>query len=570
MVTEQCKTGQKKKTQRRKSYMRHSLNIKLLIWALAFIVPIIGLFWIGVSLAMNSFGQQLILTNRQILKPYLSEMEVTLETIHSYVANREIPFSLLKELESDSELVRMNALQELNQDYTADIFAYPKMDAVFLKKDGIFRFIRNVNSDYSQQCDAAEYVEKYTEAIKEEDNPFQDGYQMFEADGVPYFLLTIKNEGVIWGCWICADNFLEEIDNKDIDGLEKIFLKDEKGIWKHETENEEEFFIVEQASTDGSFQIVAWLDRETVFRPFQELNGIMVVLIGFSVLLLIAYLVYLSVHLRKPIRNLAVQMNRIKKGDFSECVIPQNTDGEILEVYEAMNSMTSEISQLKIDIYEEKLRKQEANMQLLQMQIKPHFFLNALTTILGFAQAKDYEMVQKMTLCLSKHFRYILYRDNFISVEEELEHIKNYLEIQKIKRQTDFRYEIDVEEEVYEEEIPILTLQTLAENALKHSSNQKVTVKIRGKIEKGEKSEELILCVEDDGKGFEAEQLKELNRGKKISQEKKEGGIGLYNISQRLDILYHGKARMYFSNKKEGGACVEMRIPKAKGMTKQK
>ena len=230
-----------------------------------------------------------------------------------------------------------------------------------------------------------------------------------------------------------------------------------------------------------------------------------------------------------------------------------------------MNSMTGEIAKLKIDIYEEKLRKQEANMQLLQMQIKPHFFLNALTTILGFAQAKDYEMVQRMTLCLSKHFRYILYRDNLISVEEEAEHIKNYLEIQKMKRQTDFRYEIDVEEEVYEEEIPILALQTLAENALKHSPGQKVTLRISGKIERTGEDEELVLCVEDDGKGFEEEQLEALNRGKKIRQEKKESGIGLYNITQRLDILYQGRARLSFSNKKEGGARVEMRIPKKKG-----
>ena len=564
-MAEQQERKQKKKKKRDRARLGHSLNVKLLIWALAFIVPIIGLFGVGVSLAMNSFAQRLVLTNRQILKPYLSEIEVTLETIRSYVAGKEIPLRLLEELDSASELTRLQALQELNQDYTADIFSYPKMDAVFLKKDGVFRFIRNVNSDYSKQCRAVEYVEQYTDTIAEQDNPFQEGYQMFETDGIPYFLLAIQSEGVIWGCWIRAESFLEGIDGTDIDGLEKIFLKNEDGSWNTENEKEEDFFVVEQPSQDGSFQMVAWLDRRTVFRPFEELNGMIEVLIGFSILILIAYLCYLSVFLRKPIKNLAVEMNRIKEGDFSKCDVPQNTYGEIREVYETMNSMTGEIAKLKIDIYEEKLRKQEANMQLLQMQIKPHFFLNALTTILGFAQAKDYEMVQRMTLCLSKHFRYILYRDNLISVEEEAEHIKNYLEIQKMKRQTDFRYEIDVEEEVYEEEIPILALQTLAENALKHSPGQKVTLRISGKIERTGEDEELVLCVEDDGKGFEEEQLEALNRGKKIRQEKKESGIGLYNITQRLDILYQGRARLSFSNKKEGGARVEMRIPKKKG-----
>ena len=551
------------------TYRTHSLNIKLLVWALAFIVPIIALFWIGTSLAMNSFGQQLILTNRQILKPYISEIEVTLETIHSYVANREIPVNLLNQLDSESEIVKLQALQELNEYYAEDIFTYPKIDAVFVKKDGKFRFIRNVNSDYAKQCDAAVYVQEYTHTIQKGDNPFQQGYQMFEAGGNPYFLFAIQSQELIWGCWIRAESFLERITDEEIDGLEKIFLKDTKGIWKDETGPEkEQFFVVEQESSDGAFQIVAWLDHETAFRPFEELNGLLVVLICFSVLILAAYLGYLSMRLLKPIKNLTKQINRIKKGDFSECVIPEKADREIREMYEAINSMTAEIAHLKIDIYEEKLRKQEANMQLLQIQIKPHFFLNALTTILGFAQAKDYEMVQKMTLCLSKHFRYILYRDHFISVEEELEHIQNYLEIQKIKKQTNFRYEIYAEEEIYEEEIPILTLQTLVENALKHSLNNKVEIKISGRIEKRGGDEELVLCVEDNGVGFEEGILKGLQEGKTERQKEGEGGIGLYNVSQRLSILYQGQAKLCFANKKEGGAYVEMRIPKEKGATK--
>ena len=118
---------------------------------------------------------------------------------------------------------------------------------------------------------------------------------------------------MIWGCWIRAESFLEGIDGTDIDGLEKIFLKNEDGSWNTENEKEEDFFVVEQPSQDGSFQMVAWLDRRTVFRPFEELNGMIEVLIGFSILILIAYLCYLSVFLRKPIKNLAVEMTGLKR-----------------------------------------------------------------------------------------------------------------------------------------------------------------------------------------------------------------------------------------------------------------
>lgn len=550
-----------------KKQMVHSLNAKLLVWALAFIVPIIGLFAGGVSMAMNSFEKQLILTNRQILKPYISEMEVTLETIKKYVATTEIPQEILERIESEDEYVKMNALSELSYYYTKDIFTYPMIDAVFLQKEETFRFIRNVNSDYCQQCQAAQYVEQIVAQIKKEENPFEKGYQKFQAGEGHYFLLAIRNGETVWGCWIKADNFLKKIAKQKIDGLEVVFLEDQEGIWKNSfgEQDQKKFFSVKQASLDGSFEITALLNRDEVFRSFKELNGILIVLICFSILILAAYLLYLSVRLIKPVKNLTLQMNRIKNGDFSSCQIPDGLDRELSEVYEAMNSMTIEIEHLKIDVYEEKLRKQEANMQLLQMQIKPHFFLNTLTTIMGFAQAKDYEMVQKMTLCLSKHFRYILYRGNFISLEEELEHIQNYLEIQRIKKQTKFQYEIQVEEEMYEEEIPILSLQTLVENAIKHSLNEKVRIKIQG-IQKEENGRGyLILCVDDNGNGFSENLLQELNQGKKITTLKKDGGIGLYNVMQRLAILYHGEASIVFSNRKEGGAHIEVKIPKTKG-----
>lgn len=550
-----------------KKQIIHSLNAKLLIWAFAFIVPIIGLFAVGVSMAMNSFEKQLILTNRQILKPYISEMEVTLETIKKYVATTEIPEEILERMESEDEYVKMNALSELNYYYTKDIFTYPMIDAVFLQREKTFRFIRNVNSDYCQQCQAAQYVEQVVGQIKKKENPFEKGYQKFQAGEGHYFLLAIRNGETVWGCWIKADNFLRQIEKQKIDGLEDVFLEDQEGIWKNlfREEDQKKFFPVKQASLDGSFEITALLNREEVFRSFKKLNSILIVLICFSILILAAYLVYLSVRLVKPVKNLTLQMNRIKNGDFSSCQIPDGLDRELREVYEAMNSMTTEIEHLKIDVYEEKLRKQEANMQLLQMQIKPHFFLNTLTTIMGFAQAKDYEMVQKMTLCLSKHFRYILYRGSFISVEEELEHIQNYLEIQRIKKQTEFQYEIQVEEEIYEEEIPILLLHTLVENAMKHSLNEKVKIKIQG-IQKEENGREyLILCVNDNGNGFSENLLQELNQGKKITTLKKDGGIGLYNVMQRLTILYHGEASISFSNRKEGGAHIEVKIPKTKG-----
>ena len=92
----------------------HSIYSKLVFWALLFTVPIIGLLTAGILIAMNSFEQQLTLSHQQLLLPYASEIEVTLENIHSYVANRTVPTQFLSKIESGSELEQLQAMQDLN------------------------------------------------------------------------------------------------------------------------------------------------------------------------------------------------------------------------------------------------------------------------------------------------------------------------------------------------------------------------------------------------------------------------------------------------------------------------
>ena len=95
----------------------HSMNRKLLIWAGVFLVPMLALFSIGVYLAIHSFEKQLVLTNQQILKPYMSETDVILENIRQYVAYREVPESILNQMESSSatELERLTAAKALQR-----------------------------------------------------------------------------------------------------------------------------------------------------------------------------------------------------------------------------------------------------------------------------------------------------------------------------------------------------------------------------------------------------------------------------------------------------------------------
>ena len=527
----------------------HSMNRKLLIWAGVFLV---ALFSIGVYLAIHSFEKQLVLTNQQILKPYMSETDVILENIRQYVAYREVPESILNQMESSSatELERLTAAKALQQYYTDDLNTYSQMDAVFVLRKDRFHFIRNTNREYEKQCLAAARVEQNIRSRSGDGMLFQKGYCIFTIEGDTYFMLALEEGNTVWGCWIRADSFLEELKKEKIRGLEKLAFvsrEERESFLEQYAGNNRALLLVEQPSNDGNCSLVALMRRSEVFSSFYRLRNTVYLLFGMSLLLLGVWYFLVNSRIIRPVRGLTARINRIRKKDFSVVPVPEHLDREVCTAYETVNDMAAEIEQLKIDIYEEKLTKQKLQMQVLQMQIKPHFFLNGLTTIIGFSQSGKPDMVQAMARCLSRHFRYMLSGSDQVPLEEELEYIRNYFEIQEMKKRTGFSFTIDAEEELLDVEIPILSLQTLSENVLKHSGRPDVKIAIRAETESGE----MVLSVDDNGIGFpETERMRE-----------ESGGIGLKNVRQRLQLRYHGRARLVLYNRSEGGAHAEIRIP---------
>lgn len=538
----------------------HSISFKLMAWSIVVMGIILGFFWIGVSLAMRSFEKQLDTTNHQILHPYAREMELTMENIEKYIAMKNIPYHILEQSFGETELERLTALKELNEKFSVDLLLYPRMDAVFLQYEDTFRFIRNANTDYEEQLIAEAYLKEFLSEREEEDNLFAHGWQIFENQGKHFFYIGANMISGYLGCWIDAEHFLEGIQISGVKGLCGLVLRDQEGndLTMNRLAEDVEYLTVGQEDVMGGlFSMTALIDKKEALSSFYSLQKIVLALFGVCVLGLIFYLIYLSRRLVKPVRNLTQQVNKISGGDFTPFEIPAGLDVELAEVYEAMQTMTAEIEHLKIGIYEEKLIHQEADFQLLQLQIKPHFFLNTLTTIQGYIQSQNVKMAERMVLCLSEHFRYILYSGKFISVEEELEHIGNYLEIQKMQKQLPVSYQIFIPEELYDEEIPILSLQTVVENSMKHSGKSCIEIRIKG--EYLDEQSGFRIIVEDNGNGFEPEVLAMLNCGEKLDGEN--SGIGLYNIRQRIHFLYNGEGTLKFSNGFDGGACVEMTLP---------
>ena len=236
---------------------------------------------------------------------------------------------------------------------------------------------------------------------------------------------------------------------------------------------------------------------------------------------------------------------------------------ELNGALEAFDSLERQLNALKIDFYEEKLTLARTELEYYQLQIKPHFFLNCFSIIFSMSQSEDYERIQMFCMKLSNYVRY-LFTDGFsvVPLETECAMVREYVEIQNIRRRTENKVKEDIPEDLLSLEIPPLLLMTFVENSLKHAGVRQqgicVSLKAGKAVLEGEPALELFVL--DNGPGFSEQNLEELNAG---DEPKLSGGrkhVGLHNIYKRLSLLYGSHFRLEFYNT-EAGAGVYTVIP---------
>ncbi|WP_394926481.1 sensor histidine kinase [uncultured Robinsoniella sp.] len=248
--------------------------------------------------------------------------------------------------------------------------------------------------------------------------------------------------------------------------------------------------------------------------------------------------------------------------------INENGTNNIIELEQASNEfkgLLRKIKQLKIEIYEKELERQKIELDYIQEQINPHFFLNCLSIIHGIAEEAKESRIVTITGMLSDYMRYI-FRDasSKRTVSEELKHVLNYIRIQKLRYgEGAFAFEVIQDDDVSACLLPALLLQTLVENAVIHavSLDQHIEITMYLALEEHEDGKYMYVTLSDTGKGFPAEVLKALEEGNNIVYDGRRH-VGLQNAVQRLRLMYKDKAQIHFSNMDEGfGAVTEIILP---------
>ena len=272
---------------------------------------------------------------------------------------------------------------------------------------------------------------------------------------------------------------------------------------------------------------------------------------------------FISEKATEPISSMELALKEIESGNF-DAVIPEKGCYELRHLGRSLRNMTVEIHRLmeQEELEHEIQRKNELNT--LQSQINPHFLYNSLDIVIWMVQNEEKEEAVQALTALARFFRIGLSGGrNIISVREELEHVKSYLTIQKMRHKNRFQYHFQVDKPAEEMATLKLILQPLVENAIaygvQYQDDGDGEIWVRAYLE----GEDLILQVEDNGLGIPPDRLEALRRGE-ILPSRKGAGIGVKNVNERISLYFGPEYGLQIDTELDEGTVVTLRQPARK------
>lgn len=302
---------------------------------------------------------------------------------------------------------------------------------------------------------------------------------------------------------------------------------------------------------------------------FDEISGILkdfkntfaVVILCAALLSLIpASLIAYSV--TKPILHLKHKMQKVEAGDLS-VTIGERSFAEIRAVSVAFNHMLARIRSLMDQVVQEQEKKRLYELNALQAQINPHFLYNTLDSIIWMQERGKKEESITMVSALARLFRISISKGrSVISVGEELEHVRNYLIIQKMRFREKFTYEITADEQAQAEYTIKLIIQPLVENAISHGFDQTIRAQLHIRISASVTCDRLVFRVEDDGVGMPPEQVSQL-----LIAPTGKSGIGLKNVHERIQLMCGAEYGLIIESVEEKGTVITVCLPRSLEVT---
>ena len=354
--------------------------------------------------------------------------------------------------------------------------------------------------------------------------------------------------------------YLVNENNRIIYNTQKFSKKNRNQILslkevKKEKKNQKNYIVTKEEIEDSGWSVYLYRPSTVIREKIEDILHKVIFTVLISSIICLICIRSLTKKTVRGIEQLQKNMKEIEKGNFELHVHSESKD-EVGDLIRGFGAMVSKIRILIEEVYTGNIKQKEYEMRALQAQINPHFLYNSLSLINWMALEEGQEEISKITLAMSSFYRTALNKgNNIILLENEIENIKSYLEIQLMMHDYEFDVEIKVDDTIKKCEVLNLILQPMLENAIEHGIDLKTDGRGKIRVEAIDRGDVLLLEVEDNGIGMEEEV-------QDVILTKLSKGYGLRNVNERIRLYYGEEYHITIESKLGVGTKIITTLPK--------
>ncbi|MEK3701393.1 sensor histidine kinase [Paenibacillus sp. FSL R10-2199] len=433
------------------------------------------------------------------------------------------------------------------------------MNRIMLYKEVSYEVGENMRSlnRFIMQVDADSFpeVQKHLSAVQELRAKL-DGMATIGGSGLP-----LMNYSHIIDTFLeQAGQMITEIDGQDSNTLAGAYIEAEQT----------QRFIREEAQELVDLELDQYKPiYAEIMSTTAKLNRLGSLLVITAALLSICMAIWLSGSITGPIRRLVATAKQISKGRMDTKAPESVNNDEISILCRAFNGMIDNIQELmkeNIKNVEKDRLVKELELKMLQSQINPHFLFNTLNSIAKLAYLEGAARTSDLTVSVSRLLRYNLQKlDQAVPLREEVEHVNEYINIQRARFRDRIAFEMDIDEQALGGMIPCLTLQPIFENAFVHGLEQmeegavlSLSIRYRNGL--------VEIEISDNGVGMNRETVARLmgsieEEAPYFSGKGQSTGLGTHNVFKRLHLFFDGQQLIEIDSSEGQGTAVLFKVP---------
>lgn len=545
---------------RKRKERKRSLMVQLIVIPMAILwIILIGLIFYGLRVAeiMNANAREI---RTATLKEIASGLQTDLNQYKLFVANHLPALSTRDALKGENQLAAYQAKQSLEEDWRGTFQLYPQMTGLFLWMDEGFWCMVNPTDEYISQSYASPVLKEWAGHLGDTD-PYPQSWTLLGGEERERILVcAIRESGMLFGVWLDVESIHRRVSQYY--GNENDYRFTEMSDSEARKVGDRRNITVYAALEEGRFAILEEVGRQELLQELYRLNYLLEALILVTILMFTWYM-YLNYHrIAQSIQRLiGVMRQTMQTGQ----IIQAEDDASFREFHELVdiyNSFLARNDSLEDHIAKEKLRYQEVRRQYLELQIRPHFYVNIISGVLGYIGSRNMDQARQLLQCMAAHLSYILYnKEGRARLGDELRFAQNYIEIQKLRFGGRFSFTADVDAEYMDIMVPVLSVQTFIENTSKYVERKDgICVWLSAGLIERDDAEYLQVTIEDNGSGYPQEILEAFKRHEEIYYNGKKH-VGIRNLYERMHQLYGDESSLVLQNGEGSGALACWIVP---------